>query len=107
MAVIMILGFIGSTPICNWNPVEGSAVPNGLCRYFNFIYIFYLGIYIIAAPLNILLLGNYTDVTYWTAKDFIIQDAKESIAVIVIGYLIGGFVGLLIGKIIQNFKKRA
>ena len=105
-AFLMIVGFIGSTPLCNWNLFESSVIPDGLCIYFGFIYFIYIGIGIIASPINGVLWGNNLgDVTHWTIKDWIIKDAKSSIAITIIGYIIGGLIGLLIGKIINKFKK--
>jgi hypothetical protein len=62
----LILGIIWliiagtGTFICNWNPVEGSVVPSGICKNLILLYVFYLpSLFTLFPPISFSIIGLF------------------------------------------------
>jgi hypothetical protein len=107
----MLLGFIGSTPICGWNPVEGSVVSDTVfCKFLGIFYLLYFGVTLVwSLPYKAIfpqLLREPVDVTNWTAFDYVVSTFVYSIPTFIIGSIIGAFVGLVIQKSIAKLRMK-
>lgn len=100
--LLMLIGFLG-TIFCNWNILEGGVVPCGICSYLKFIYIIYFGIMLCwSIPFKIVFPLGPANVTNWTSSNYILNELKYAIPTILLGTLIGLWLGYLLKKLISK-----
>ena len=103
--LIILLGFIASTPLCNYNPACNGAVRDTFfCDILGFFYLFYIGVHILWGMPYSLIFGRFApvDITNYSTFDIVIWQFKNSIPTFIIGIIIGALIGFLFQKI---FKK--
>lgn len=108
--ISMFLGFIGTTPICNFNPVEGSVVPDTFyCKILAVFYLLYFGVtllwwfpYKAIFPLG---LRDPVDITHFTSFDFVFWTFVNSIPTFILGTIIGALLGFVIQKFMTKVRK--